>query len=190
PGLDDLIGFGRREMHIDATSLYHSVIYQLGAAEAFARLNNNRLNHVKPHGALFNMASKDKELAHAIAEAVYHFDPNLILVGLAGGELIQMGKKVGLKVASEVFSDRTYQPDGSLTSRMSDHAMISDSDVAVSRVIRMVKEGKVEAVDGSDIAIEADTICVHGDEPTSLEFVRKLSEGMEQEGIKIKRVGS
>ncbi|MBO8170874.1 MAG: LamB/YcsF family protein [Bacillaceae bacterium] len=190
PGLPDLIGFGRRPMQVDPEDVYHFVIYQIGALQAFARVHKASLNHVKPHGALFNMASKDRELAQAIARAVYDVNPNLILFGLAGGELVKAGKEIGLKVAQEVFADRTYQPDGTLTPRTQPNAMIHDADEAVSRVIRMVKEGKVEAVDGSDIAIQADTICVHGDEPSALLFVQKLREELQQNGINIKKVGT
>lgn len=190
PGFQDLTGFGRRVMQVDSDDLYNSIIYQVGAVQTFAQLNKSKLNHVKPHGALFNMASKDKELAHVIAEAVYAVNPELILFGLSGGELTKMGKKVGLKVAEEAFADRTYQPDGTLTARTEKNAMIKDPDEAVSRVIRMIKEGKVEAVDGSDIVIAADTICVHGDEATALTFVNQLRNGLTEKGIIIDRVGT
>ncbi|RDW20002.1 lactam utilization protein LamB [Oceanobacillus arenosus] len=189
PGFQDLSGFGRRKMQVDSEEIYNLVAYQIGAVQAFATINHNKLHHVKPHGALYNMASKDKEMAHAIAQAVYDIDPSLILFGLAGGELIHMGKKVGLQVAEEVFADRTYQPDGSLTARTEENAMIVDANEAVDRVIRMVSSGKVEAVDGTDIAITADTVCVHGDEAKSLEFVKRLRAGLTEKGILIKRVG-
>ncbi|WP_085991154.1 LamB/YcsF family protein [Oceanobacillus senegalensis] len=189
PGFQDLHGFGRRMMQIDTDELYNLMVYQIGAIQAFAKLNNNNLQHVKPHGALYNMASKDKEMAQAIAQAVYDIDSNLILFGLAGGELVNMGRKVGLSVAEEVFADRTYQPDGTLTKRTEKDAIITDAEEAVYRVIRMVKDGKVEAMDGSDIPIQADTICVHGDSPKSLEFVSKLKEGLLDNGINIRRVG-
>ena len=190
PGFNDLIGFGRREMQVDPEDIYNSVIYQVGAVQTFASIHHHKLNHVKPHGALFNMASKDEELAQAIAEAVYKVDSELILFGLSGGALIKAGKKAGLTVAEEVFADRTYQPDGSLTSRREPNAMIHNSDEAVYRVFRMITEGKVEAVDGSDIIIQADTICVHGDEPTALAFVKKLRQGLISKGIDIKTVGA
>lgn len=189
PGFNDLMGFGRRTMQVDLADIYNLVIYQLGSVEAFAKINNTFLNHVKPHGALFNMASSDKELAHTIAKAVYDFNPNLILFGLSGGELIKRGTEIGLTVAEEVFADRTYQADGTLTSRTEKNAMIEDVEEAVSRVIRMVTEGKVEAVDGSDINITVDTVCVHGDGPNSLVFVKKLREGLTNNGILIKKVG-
>lgn len=189
PGFQDLHGFGRRPIHVDADELYNLIVYQIGAVKTFATLNNCPLHHVKPHGALYNMASRNKEMAHVIAQAVYDIDPNLILFSLAGSELVQMGKKIGLRVAEEVFADRSYQPDGTLTPRTEANAIITDSDEAVYRVIGMVKDGKVEAVDGTDINITADTICVHGDSPKSLEFVKKLKEGLTKNGITIQKVG-
>lgn len=190
PGLQDLIGFGRRSMQIDPEEVYHLVIYQVGAVQTFAKINHHVLNHVKPHGALYNMACKDLETAQAIAEAVYAVNPNLILFGLAGSGLVRAGRKVGLRVAEEVFSDRTYQPDGSLTPRTLANAMIEDTNEAVNRVIRMVKQGKVETVDGTDLSIQADTICIHGDELKSLDFAEKLHKELTAQGILIKKVGS
>jgi UPF0271 protein len=190
PGLPDLIGFGRRPMQVDPQDVYNFVVYQIGALQAFAKIHNAALNHVKPHGALFNMTAKDKAIAQAVAEAVYDVDSNLILFGLAGGELVKAGKAKGLTVAQEVFADRTYQPDGSLTSRTEANAMIHDADEATERVVRMIKEGKVEAVDGSDVEITAETICVHGDEPSALLFVKRLREVLSKNQIEIKKVGS
>ncbi len=190
PGLPDLIGFGRRPMQVDPGDVYNFVVYQIGALQAFARLYSTSLNHVKPHGALFNMASTDKNLAQAIARAVYDVDRKLILFGLAGSELVKTGKEIGLKVVQEVFADRTYQPDGTLTPRTQPNAMIHDENEAVLRVIRMVKEGKVEAADGTDIDIHADTVCVHGDEPKALLFVQKLRSELQRNGIMIRKVGS
>jgi UPF0271 protein len=189
PGFQDLIGFGRRPMQIDADELYNLIVYQVGAVQSFAQIKKQKLNHVKPHGALYNMAAKDEEMAAAIAEAVYDIDPDLVLYGLSGSELILAGKKVGLRVAEEVFADRTYQPDGTLTSRTESNALIHDPEEAVDRVIRMVRDGKVEAVDGSDIQISADTICIHGDNALSLEFAKKLRMGLANNGIPIQRVG-
>jgi 5-oxoprolinase (ATP-hydrolysing) subunit A len=189
PGFMDLHGFGRREIRLNAEELYNLIVYQIGAVQAFAKINNSKLNHVKPHGALYNMACRNQEMAETIAQAVFDVDAELILYGLAGSELIHMGKKVGLKVAEEVFADRTYQPDGTLTSRNLANAMITDPDEAVARILRIVQEEKVEAVDGSDIPIQADTICVHGDSEKSLEFVKKLNKELTNNGITLKRVG-
>lgn len=189
PGFQDMQGFGRRILHVDPEEIYNMIVYQIGAVQSFAALYNQKVNHVKPHGALYNLAALDNERAFAIAHAVYDTNPNLILFGLAGSELIKAGKKVGLKVANEVFADRTYQPDGTLTSRIEANAMIEDTDEAVDRVIRMVKDGKVEAVDGSDVEISADTVCVHGDTEQALAFVMELQKELINQGISIKKVG-
>jgi len=189
PGFQDLMGFGRRPMEVDSDEIYNLVVYQIGAVKGFAEVNEVKLHHVKPHGALYNMAGKNKEMAEAIARAVYDMDPQLILYGLAGSELVKMGKKAGLTVAEEVFADRTYQPDGSLTPRTEKNALIEDADEAVCRVIHMVKEGRIEAVSGSDIAINADTICVHGDGEKALEFVQKLWNGLHDSELTIQKAG-
>lgn len=190
PGFPDLVGFGRRHMQVDPQEVYNLVVYQVGAIQAFAQLHHRELNHVKPHGALFNIAARDPAMAQAIAEAVYHINPRLILFGLAGGELVKAGQRVGLTVAQEVFADRTYQPDGTLTPRTSPNAIITDMEQALQQVIRMVKDGKVEAVDGSELPIKADTVCVHGDDPMALTFVQQLREQLVRHGILIKRVGT
>lgn len=190
PGFQDLMGFGRRAMNVDPQEIYNLTVYQVGAVQTFARINGYTLNHVKPHGAMYNLGAGNREISQAIAEAVYAVDTNLILFGLAGSELVKMGKQVGLRTAEEVFADRTYQPDGSLTPRTSANAMVTDPEEAVSRVIRMVKDNRVEAADGSDIDIKADTVCIHGDEPKSLEFAKILREKLTENGISIRKVGS
>jgi UPF0271 protein len=190
PGLQDLIGFGRRPMEIDPEEVYNLMLYQIGAVQTFAKIHEKTLSHVKPHGALYNMASRNAELAHAIAEAVYASDKNLILFGLAGSELVKKGRKIGLHTAEEVFADRAYEPDGTLTPRTKEHAMIRDEEEAVDRVIRMIKSGKVEATDGSDIAIQADTICIHGDGQQALSFAENLFRELARNDITIKRVGA
>jgi UPF0271 protein len=161
-------------------------LYQMGALEAFARAAGGRLSHVKAHGALYNMAAKDRRLADAIASAVRDFDPSLILVGLSGSELIKAGRALGLTCASEVFADRGVEPDGSLTPRGQPGAMIEDEDLAVARVLRMVREGKVAGRDGVDVAIQADTVCIHGDQPKALAFARRLREALEQAGVEVR----
>lgn len=189
PGFPDLAGFGRREMKLSPKEVYNLVVYQVGAIQGAAKACGTYVQHVKPHGALYNMASKDSDIAEAIATAVHAVDSKLVLFGLAGSELVRAGEKVGLSVAQEVFSDRTYQADGTLTPRSQANAMIHDVTVAVDRVIRMIKEGKVTAVDGTDIAIQADTICVHGDEPEALQFVQHLRERLQAEQITIQNFG-
>ncbi|KMJ60398.1 LamB/YcsF family protein [Bacillus sp. LL01] len=190
PGFPDLAGFGRRDMSMSREEIFNLVVYQVGAIQAAVTVFGTLVRHVKPHGALYNMASKNETVALAIAEAVHAVNPNLILYGLAGSELVRAGEKVGLRVAHEVFADRTYQPDGTLTPRSQANAMIHDADLAVERVLRMVKEGKVTDVEGHDISIQADTICVHGDEPEALEFVRKLREKLEEEKVGIQAFGA
>ena len=187
PGFPDLHGFGRREMKMSAEEIYNLTIYQIGALAAIAKTCGTTVVHVKPHGALYNMAAKDKAIADAIAGAVADADPSLVLFGLAGSWLVKAGEEKGLQVAHEVFADRTYHPDGSLTPRSETNAIIQDPDLAIKRVIRMVREGRVEAVDGTDIEIKADTICIHGDEPQALDFAVRLNEALKAEGIEVGR---
>ncbi|SDK72490.1 LamB/YcsF family protein [Natronincola ferrireducens] len=185
PGFPDLMGFGRRNMVITPQEAKSYTIYQLGALWAFAKARGLELQHVKPHGALYNMAAKDAALAGAIAEAIWQVDKNIILVGLANSRLTEAGEEKGLKVAHEVFADRAYNPDGSLVARSNPGAVIHDTDRAVARVVRMVKEGKVEAINGEDVEIKAHTICVHGDNQHALEFVNKIKEALLKEEIKV-----
>lgn len=188
PGVQDLVGFGRREINLSPEEAYDIVVYQIGALYAFVKSEGGKIQHVKPHGALFNMAAKDPQLAEAIAEAVYKVDPELILFGLAGGELVKAGKKIGLRTANEVFSDRTYQQDGSLTSRREENALITDHEVAVQQVIRMVKEGKVRSLQGVDVNIQADTICIHGDGVNALDFAKYITKALKEADIKVAKI--
>jgi UPF0271 protein len=185
PGFPDLMGFGRRNMNVSPAEAKAYVMYQVGALDAFCRAQNVKMQHVKPHGALYNMAGKDHALALAICEGIQAVNPDLILLGLSGSQMLLAAEEIGLKAAKEVFADRAYEEDGSLVARTKPGAMIEDEDLAVARVIRMVKEGKVEAVTGKEIAIRADSICVHGDGPKALAFVRKIRAALEQEGIQI-----
>lgn len=189
PGLPDLQGFGRREMAISPQEAYDLVLYQIGALQAFVRAEGGRLQHVKPHGALYNMAARDQALAEAIAEAVYRADPELILFGLSGSVLIAAGQRAGLRTASEVFADRTYQEDGSLTPRHRSDALITDTVAAVQQAIRMVSTGKVMTASGQEIQIEAQTICIHGDSPHALEFAVQIREALLSAGIRLQPVG-
>ena len=183
PGFPDLMGFGRREMKISPAEAKAYIIYQVGALASFATAAGTKLQHVKAHGALYNMAAKDEELAKAIAEGVKAVDKNLILVGLAKGCLVKAGEEAGLRVINEVFADRAYNKDGTLVARGTPGAMIEDADLAVKRVVRMIKEKQVEAITGETIQIQADSICVHGDSPQALEFVKKIREGLLLENI-------
>ena len=189
PGLPDLAGFGRRNMDITPEEAYDLTVYQIGALYGFVKAEGAALQHVKPHGALYNMAAKNPALSEGIAEAVYKVGPELILFGLAGSELIKAGRRIGLRTASEVFADRTYQRDGSLTSRREKGALITDRKDSVKQVTRMVREGRVRTVQGEDIAIEADTVCIHGDGSHALEFARCIHSSFAENGIEIKRIG-
>lgn len=185
PGYPDLVGFGRRNMAVSPDELRAMVIYQLGALEAFCRKSGVKLQHVKPHGAMYNMAAKDEKLAAAIAEAVYAFDPSLILLGLSGSKMIEAGEKLGLPCAREVFADRAYMEDGSLVPRSQPGAVIADEDQAVARVLQMVKEGTVVSVTGKVIPVKADSICLHGDNPKAVAFAAKIREALRQEGVTV-----
>jgi UPF0271 protein len=185
PGFPDLMGFGRRNMVISPEEAKAYTLYQVGALAAFAQAKGCRLQHVKPHGALYNMAAKDYELSRAICEGIYGFDKNLIVLALSGGELARAAKDMGMRVAQEVFADRAYEEDGTLVNRRKEGAMITDEEEAISRVIRMVKEKKVTAVTGNDISIEADSVCVHGDGQKALAFVERIRAALQKEGIAI-----
>ena len=188
PGFLDLMGFGRREMKISLDEAKAYVLYQLGALGAFCKNEGVKLQHVKPHGALYNMAAKDYELSKAICEAIAYFDSSLIILGLSGSETLRAAKDLGLKYASEVFADRAYEEDGSLVARSKEGAMIHDENEAIERVIKIIKEQKVTSITGKEIPIKADSICVHGDGEKALFFVRRIREKLENEGIIIQKL--
>ena len=188
PSLPDLQGFGRRRMSVSAEEAYDMVLYQIGALAGFATACGRKLAHVKPHGALYNMAAKDGTLAQAISRAVKDFDPRLVLFGLAGSELVRAGTQAGLTTASEVFADRTYQADGSLTPRTQPDAMIHDVETAIAQVRRMVGEGRVRSLQGSNVAVQADTLCIHGDAPGAVEFARRIRQALDADGVRIAAV--
>jgi UPF0271 protein len=185
PGFPDLIGFGRRNLDASPQEVYDLVVYQVGALMGFARAQKTTLQHVKAHGALYNMAVVKPELAAAIARAVRDVDPRLILFGLPGSHLISEGESAGLRTAAEAFADRNYMSDGSLVSRKRSDAYVHDVDEAVRRAVRMVREGVVTPVDGPDIRLPVDTICIHGDGPHAAEFARRLRAGFESHGITV-----
>ncbi|MDT8977134.1 5-oxoprolinase subunit PxpA [Paenibacillus sp. chi10] len=188
PGLPDLAGFGRRNLAITPEEAYDMVVYQVGALYGFVTAAGGKMQHVKPHGALYNMAASNYALAEAIARAVHDMNPELVLFGLSGSELVKAGQAVGLRCAYEVFADRTYQADGSLTPRRESNALITDTEEAVQQVIRMVKEGVVHAVQGVDVAIQADTVCIHGDGTHALAFAQSLRQRLSDEGIVVRSV--
>jgi UPF0271 protein len=189
PGYPDLLGFGRRKMDITKQEAKDYMLYQLGALEAFAKANGTTLQHVKLHGAYYNTASVNKEMAEGIIEGLMEYGGGVILMALSGCLLARMAEEKGLKVAHEVFADRAYNSDGTLVSRKLEGAVIHDEELALERIKRMVKEGKVEAIDGQLIDIKADSICVHGDNPKAVQFVKFIRESLEKEGIEVAPIG-
>lgn len=190
PGYPDLQGFGRRDMALSPDEAYAYLVYQLGALQAFCTATGTRVAHVKPHGQLYNRAAVDAALADALAAAAHDVDPSLVLVGLANGELIRAGREAGLRTAQEFFTDRNYTDNGTLVPRSMPNACIADEDFAVQRVVRVVREHTIESESGRTIGINADTICVHGDNAHALAFVRKIRAALEEAGIEIKPVGA
>jgi len=186
PGLPDLQGFGRREMQISPKEAYQMVLYQVGALYAFVKAAGGRLNHVKAHGALYNMAARDPLLARAIVDAVHDFDPGLILFALANSEMVVAAKKTGLAYASEVFADRTYQDDGSLTPRTQPNALIVDEQTSLNQALMMVNKQQVVSANQKVIALKADTLCLHGDGAHAVEFAKTIHENLVREGIVVK----
>ncbi|MGE0802228.1 MAG: LamB/YcsF family protein [Lautropia sp.] len=186
PGFQDLAGFGRRNMVISPAEAHAMVVYQVGALAGFARAAGTRLNHVKAHGALYNMAVRDRALADAIARAVRDVDPELIFFGLAGSPMIEIAESLGLRAASEVFADRSYQDDGSLTPRTQPGAMIEDEDIAVAQVKRMVLEGRVRTQSGREVAVRADTLCIHGDQPGAVAFAKRIRAELAAAGVAVR----
>ena len=185
PGYPDLMGFGRRDLKATPAEVRAYVTYQLGALMAFAAAHGIRVAHLKAHGAMYNMAAVDYNLAKAIAEGVHAVDSRIILLALAGSQMVKAAHDVGLMVAEEVFADRAYNEDGTLVARSKPGSMIEDEHVAITRVVRMVTEGKVQATTGKDIAIRADSVCVHGDNPQAVAFVRQIRDELQRQGIDV-----
>jgi UPF0271 protein len=189
PGLPDLAGFGRRAMDVAPQEVYDLVVYQVGALLGFAAAAGVRVQHVKPHGALYNMAAAQPALAEAVARAVRDVDGGLTLYGLAGSHLLSAGAAAGLRTASEAFADRGYLADGSLVPRRRPDALVTDAGEAVRRALRMVREGRVRSVEGEEVPLRADTLCIHGDAPGAAEFARRLREAFVDAGVAVRAVG-
>ncbi len=188
PGFPDLIGFGRRNMDASLDEIKDYITYQIGALQAFTTAEGMTLQHVKPHGALYNMAVQNKEIWDAVAEVMAAINPHLILFVMAGpwrSDLEAIGAKHGVRMAFEFFGDRAYNPDGSLVSRKLPGAVIHDHQQVAEKVLKMVKEGKVTCIDGSEIDITAETICVHGDNPAALELIKNIRTALEVAGVEI-----
>ncbi len=189
PGLPDLMGFGRRRMEISPEEAEAYVLYQVGALWAFAKRASLRLQHVKVHGALYHMAARDPDLALAIARGLARIDREMILLGLAGSHLLSAAQEMGLRTMSEVFADRSYCPNGTLVPRGSEESILHNTGEVISRAIRMVNEGKVAAIDGTDIDVKADSICIHGDTPGAVHLAASIRKALEASGICVKAMG-
>jgi UPF0271 protein len=188
PSFFDKENFGRTEVNLAADEIYDIIILQLRLIKKVARQQHVKLHHVKPHGALYNMSAKDPVMANAIANAVKDFDEDLILFGLSGSHSIKEAGLLNLKTASEVFADRTYQDDGTLTPRSQANALIEDVDRSVQQALQMIKEGTVTSVNGNKILITADTICIHGDGKNAIEFAKAIYQDLKQNNIDIKAI--
>lgn len=185
PGFPDLLGFGRRNMSVSKEEARDYTTYQLGAFYGFAHSVGLSVQHVKPHGAFYNMAGKDMELALGICEAIYSFDKDIILLALAGSCMVKAAAQVGLRVASEFFADRAYEDDGSLVARSKPGAVIHDEALCISRVVQLAKTGTVTSLSGKEIPLEAHSICVHGDNPSAVQFVESIRHKLSEEGINV-----
>ncbi|ACZ76065.1 LamB/YcsF family protein [Dickeya parazeae Ech586] len=185
PSFFDRENFGRTAMNVPPDKVYAQVLYQIGALAAIVKAEGARLFHVKPHGMLYNQAARDPALAEAIARAVAAVDSSLCLVGLAGSELIHAGQRAGLKSRQEVFADRSYQADGSLVPRDQPSAVISSDELALAQTLEMVQRQRVRAQDGSWVSVQAETVCLHGDNEHALVFARRLRESFTQYGIQV-----
>lgn len=186
PGLPDLQGFGRRNMDISAREAYQVTLYQIGALHAFVKAAGTRLHHVKPHGALYNMAAVDVDLAMAIAQAVVDFDGSLLLYGLAGSKLEKAADGIGLSFVREAFADRRYEGDGTLVPRTRPNATIDNLDEALNQALVMIKEKMVTSIDGKKIQVNVDSICIHGDGSKALTFAKEIHKRLQSEGIQVK----
>jgi UPF0271 protein len=184
PGFADREFFGRREISMSPAALRDLVVRQISLLREMGPVR-----HVKPHGALYNLAAKNRTMAEIIVDAVGDVDPSLMLFGLAGSELIRAGRSRGLVVAEEVFGDRSYQPDGSLTPRTDARALIENESAVVAQVLQMLREGTVRAIDGTDVKITADTICLHGDGPNAVTLAKTLRRELAAAGVAVKAVG-
>ncbi len=189
PGFPDLTGFGRRELQAGADEVEAMVLYQVAALAGIAAAEGGRLRHVKPHGALYNMAARDRQLADAVARGVAAGGEGLILVGLSGSRLLDAGRAAGLAVASEAFADRAYDADGSLRSRTLPGAVIDDADAVVARVLQIIRDGAVAAATGECVTLQADTVCIHGDTPGAASLAAAVRAGLEAADVAVVPLG-
>ena len=179
----DLVGFGRRNIEVSPDEARNDVIYQIGALQAFT--SGHRLQHVKPHGAMYNRAVVDEDLARSICDAILEVDSDLILIALAGSRWVEIAQEMGLRVAREIFADRALNPDGTRVSRSKDGSVLHNVDEVADRSMRMVLEGKATAITGDAIDVEADSLCIHGDTPGAVEMARVLRQRLDAESVTV-----
>ena len=185
PGYRDYEGFGRRAMDVDSATLQAHVEYQLGALDALARSAGGKVVYVKPHGALYNTSARDERQALDVVRAIRAVDPSLVLLGLAGGVALEVAEREGLAAAAEAFADRAYTPAGLLVSRSEEGSVLHNADAVAARMVRLAQEGVVEAIDGTDVRVRADSICVHGDSPGAIAMATETRAALEAAGVRI-----
>jgi len=185
PGFPDLLGFGRRNMSVSEEEARSYVTYQVGALDAFVRAAGARMQHVKLHGAFYNMAAEDERLARAVAQAVREYDPELLLVGLAGSRMLEIARESALRVVHEAFADRAYLASGRLAPRSAPGAVIHEPKIAAARAVRIVSKGTIETIDGQEIAVHADSICIHGDNPEACAVAAAIRDAFQAAGIEV-----
>jgi len=186
PGYPDLQGFGRREMNMSLKALRSSMIYQIGALKAFVEVQGGRLNHVKPHGALYNLAARDYDVAFTIAKAIHDIDPSIILMGLSDSEMVRAGKDLGLKVSNEVFADRRYTSEKKLVARTREGAVIEKIEDSINQCLSIIEDNKIIDIDQNELSLKGDSICIHGDNIHGIELVKALSEKLKEKSIIMK----
>ncbi len=189
PGFPDRVGFGRRDLGATAEEMTTDVLYQIGALAAFCAAEGLALQHVKPHGALYNLAARDRHVADAVVAAIARFDPTLILFAPPGSAMVQAASEHNLRVAREIFADRAVEPDGRLVARGAPGAVITESEAVIARTLRMIRTGRVTAINGQEIELTGETICVHGDTPDAVAILGSLRAALEAEGIGVRPVG-
>jgi UPF0271 protein len=187
PSFPDLNGFGRRDIGVTPDEARNDIVYQIGALQAFT--SSKRLQHVKPHGAMYNRAVDDEALARSICEAMLEVDPDMVLVALAGSQWITIAQDMGMRVAREIFADRALNPDGTLVSRSKPGSVLHDVDEVVERSLQMVTDGTATTIDGGRIQVEADSLCVHGDTPGAVDMARSLRRELEAAGVQVVPLG-
>lgn len=185
PGYPDLQGFGRRKLAMKPEEARTAVMYQIGALQAFLTAAGMRMQHVKLHGALYNAAAEDEDLARAVCDGIRRVNPELIFLGLSGSRMLKAAGEAGLRTAGEVFADRAYEDDGTLVPRNREGAVLQDAETAAARCIRMIREGVVESIHGKLIPVQADSICVHGDHAAALAFARTIRKRLEEAKIRV-----